>query len=275
MAHRRPNAADHFDERAALMKEIGEFQLLSQEEERELLVCKDDREVREKLICHNLRLVSSIVKRYQNVSDLSFADLFQLGTEGLIHAIDLYDIAYQTKLSTYATKVIKGYIVRGLQKSSGVHISDEVSRGVWDVTQCETYLTQQLGCFPTAEQVAQELGISLEELEKRKNIQELLKPLSLSHPHAEDQTLGDTIEDETDLDRDLELEKLREDMRATLDRLNPRERHILILHYGINAEESMSQEKIAEQLGVSKQRIQQIEKGAMKKLRALLEDEQI
>lgn len=270
MARKEQNSTVVFDVQTMLMEEIGKFRLLSSQEERALLICKNDDAVREKLICHNLRLVCSIVKRYQSVSDFAFCDLFQLGTEGLIHAIDLYDLAYETRLSTFATKVIKRYVERSLAQYSEIHISDGIRHNLWNVTWCEIYLTQQLGCMPTPSQIADELNITLEELEKRREIQKLIRPLSLSLPCSENAELGDNIEDIFDMDQNLIVEKLRQDIRTALDRLNPRERHILILHYGIGSEEPISQEKIAEQLGISKQRIQQIEKSAIKKLRTSL-----
>jgi len=271
MASKRQNAKRDFDEQTMLREVFKEYTLLTAQEERALLMRKDDMDAREKLVCHNCRLVWSIVEGYQYVSDFSFGDLFQLGVEGLMYAINHFDLARDVKLSTYATKCIHGYVVRCIQKNSSIHISEKMMANIYDMVMCERNLTKQLGYVPKPEEISKKLNISLEELEKRRVIQGYIKPMSLSHGFCDDddKTLEDTIEDNTDLDKNLVMQ----DLHAALDSLDPREKMIIRLYYGLDMEKGQSLTKIAKQMEISKQRVQQIKDKAMNKLILFFNDQ--
>ena len=257
----KKNRKREVNEQTLLRDTFAEYELLTAEEEKALLMRRDDMDAREKLVCHNARLVMSIVRKYEYVSELSFGDLFQIGVEGLLAAIRGFDLEMGVRLSTYATDAIRGNVKKNIRKNSSVYVPDSVKTDINNLTICEKKLAQILNRKPEPEEIAAALNISVEELEQRQAIRENIQAVSLSQSlyGDEDTTLEDTIEDPADLE-----EKL--DLYIALDRLNHREREIIRLHHDLG----LSQAEIAIRLGVSKQRIQQLEKAAMEKLKEYL-----
>ena len=261
---------DYFAEMPGLKQVLQEYKPLTPEQERELLLRKEAPDARELLVYHNLRLVSSIVTDYQHISEANYMDLFQLGVEGLFKAIKGYDPDEGASFSTYATRCISGHVLRAVLEYRAFHLTEYTDKQLREMSVAEKKLTAELERRPTDDELAEELKISLEKLKKRKAIQEQTTAVSLHYGinGEDDQPLENFIEDD-DMDLDEQLIHLNQarEVHKALNQLNPREKRVIMLHYGFVQEEGISQEKIAQQMGISKQRIQQVEMAAMKKLR--------
>lgn len=270
---------DYYGEMPELQRILKECNPLSREAERELLLRKEDPAAREALIFHNLRFVISVVKKYQHVSEASFWDLFQLGVEALIGAIEEYNPDYDTRLSTFAKKRIAGCVRRAIRLYRAFYLSEYMDDMLIDMAVAEKKLTAEMERMPTDNELADALNISLEELEKRKEIRKQITPVSLYSAinEEDDQTLADLLEDDSmELDEMLYLQERYRMIHCALDSLNDdnetvaRQKKVIYLRYGLLHGKKLSQAKIAEQMGVSKQMVQQIEKGAKKKLADIL-----
>lgn len=257
----------NYEEWCVFREVFKEYKELTPEQERALLERRDDADAVEQLICHSYRKIHYIIKNYQYVTaDLSYGDLYQLAVESLMSAIRDYDLAYDVRLFTFAGTVIRRDILRCIRKNSTVRVSDELLSKIYTVIRCEKELTQELERSPTPEEIAKKLDITMEELEKRKLVQSCIKPESLSQPcfgEVSEIILADTIEDEnSDPDQNL----IVQDLHTAMSFLTPREEETIRLYYGFDGDKPLSQAEIAQKMGLSKQRIQQIESRAFQKL---------
>lgn len=265
---------DILAEMPAIKQIFQDLPLLSREEERELLLRKDDPEAREQLVLHNLRLVINVAKKFRHKSDATFWDLFQLGVEGLLAAIKEYDPDRNTRLSTLAVKIMNINLAEKILEHQTFKISEYMATILKELNWARKKLLAKLDREPTDVEIAAELKISLEELLYRKEIENRIKTTSLfSEIRGKDNlTLADLIEDD-DMDLDEQLIHLNQiqEVHNALEQLTPRQKQVVLLHYGFGQEGVMSQENIAKQMGVSKQRVQQINQDALKKLRKYYE----
>jgi RNA polymerase primary sigma factor len=252
------------------MNEIGRYPLLTKEQEVELAkrVERGDAEAKEQMINSNLRLVVSIAKRYQG-HGLSLLDLVQEGIIGLIRAVEKFDWRKGFKFSTYATWWIRQAVQRGVANKSReirvpVHIVEREQR----ITRAERQLTPKLGRTPTDEELAKAARITPTQV---REVREAARAVtSLDRPIGEES--GTTFQDlvageEESTEQEVTVSLAQEALHEALDDLPAREREVLKLRYGLNGDrDPASLEEIGRRLGVTRERVRQIEAEALERL---------
>jgi RNA polymerase primary sigma factor len=257
------------------VRQIGDGPLLTAAEERELARRKDegDEWAKRRLIECNLRLVMSITRNYVN-SGVPLLDLIQEGNLGLIRAVEKFDYRMGYKLSTYATWWIRQAVTRAIADQGRtirlpVHVVDQVRR----VMRARRVLTQKLNRDPLPDEVAAESGFDV------KRVNELLDlvedPVSLETPVGDgDSMYGDMLEDENSDQPDAVLAELLRgtELQTALDGLNERMRHVLELRFGLDGELPRTLEEVGTELGVTRERVRQLESRALRELQAAAPD---
>jgi RNA polymerase primary sigma factor len=257
------------------VRAIGDGRLLTPSEERELARRKDlgDEAAKRKLIECNLRLVMSITRNYTKAG-VPLLDLIQEGNLGLIRAVEKFDYKMGFKLSTYATWWIRQAVTRALADQGRtirlpVHVAEQVRR----VMRSRRVLAQKFNRDPTVAELAKESGFT------EKRVQELLDlvedPVSLETPVGDGESLyGDMIED-TDAEKPDETTATNfrtTELAAALEKLNPRMRHVLSLRFGLDGEKARTLEEVGSGLGITRERVRQLEARALRELRVVAPD---
>lgn len=258
------------DSMANYLKEIGRFGLLDLKAEVELARAAQagDDIARNKLIKSNLRLVVSIAKKYVKFG-LTLQDLIQEGNIGLIKAVEKFDPEKGFRFSTYASWWIKQAVSRAIaNKSRLVRLPVHVSESKWKVKKAVAELNQSLGRKPTLSEIAIKTGFDLDKVNMLLNAEKATLSLDASFTEDGETTLCDFLPDERSLDpieaADFELLSLR--VESALKRLKPQESDVLKLRFGIKSDRKTLVET-GRILGLSRERVRQIELRAMKKLR--------
>ena len=253
------------------LKEIGKISLLSGEEEMELSirVANGDEEAAAMLAESNLRLVVSIAKRYVG-RGLLFLDLIQEGNIGLMKAVEKFDYDKGYKFSTYATWWIRQAITRALADQARtirvpVHMVETINK----MSRIQRQMTLELNREPSDEEIAARMDIPVEKV--REVIKISQDPVSLETPIGEedDSHLGDFIKDESSLSPEeyATNEILKEEIKAVLSTLQPREQQVLELRFGLIDGTCYTLEEVGKRFNVTRERIRQIEAKALRKLR--------
>ncbi len=253
------------------LKEIGKIDLLIFEEEVHLAqeIEKGSQSARDALISANLRLVVSIAKKYIG-RGLTFLDLVQEGNQGLMRAVEKFDWKRGFKFSTYATWWIRQAITRAIaDQAKTIRIPVHMVETINKVYKATRALTQRLGHEPSVEQIASEVGITIDKVEEIYRISQDTTSLATPVGDDEDSFLGDFIEDTTQLSpyEETSRELLRESIEEVLSSLDEREAKVLALRFGLLGETPKTLEEVGKIFNVTRERIRQIEAKALRKLR--------
>jgi RNA polymerase primary sigma factor len=257
------------------VRQIGDGRLLTRDEERELARRKDagDEAAKRRLIESNLRLVMSITRNYTKAG-VPLLDLIQEGNLGLIRAVEKFDYRMGYKLSTYATWWIRQSVTRALADQGRtirlpVHVAEQVRR----LLRGRRQLAQKLNREPTVAELAKETQID------EKRVQELLDlvedPVSLETPVGDGESLyGDLIEDIHAAQPDESTaQRLRaKELASALSQLNPRMRRVLALRFGLDGTSPQTLEEVGAGLGITRERVRQLESRALRELRLVAPD---
>lgn len=247
--------------------------LLTQRQEKRLAKCveKGDKKAREILVNANLRLVTSIAKKYQN-RGIAMEDLIQEGTLGLIHAVDKYDWRRGFRFSTYATHWIRQALGRAVENQGRtIRLPSHAIESLGKIKRTREEMTTRLNRPPTTGELAGAVDMPAAKVETLLQ-SETPEPMSLDAPAGDSATrLGDLLpaEDATSPSSRVFRRVLREEVGRALRQLTPREREVLALRYGLSedAEAPMTLEQVGKALHLSRERARQIEAAALQKLR--------
>jgi len=257
------------------VRQIGDGRLLTPSEERELARLKDegDDAAKRRLIEANLRLVMSITRNYTKAG-VPLLDLIQEGNLGLIRAVEKFDYRLGFKLSTYATWWIRQAITRALADQGRtirlpVHVAEQVRR----VMRARRVLAQKLNRDPTIEEVATESGFPTRRVEELLELVE--DPVSLETPVGDGESLyADLIEDvHSDQPDESTAKRLRSaELANALTHLNPRMQRVVTLRFGLEDGKPQTLEEVGAGLGITRERVRQLEARALRELRTVAPD---
>lgn len=291
------------DSIAMYMREITQYPLLKEHEERALCIqlrdgrtaderlkveagylteeekaglkalSKAGEKAKQKLIEHNLRLVVSFAHQYEGTyHSLQLLDLIQSGNLGLMRGIERYDVDKGFRLSTYVTWWIKQAITRDIaNEGQAIRVPVHMSERLRKIQAIEKRLEQEQGYTVTEHQLANELGISVDELNRLRQAKQTL--VSMDMPVSDDadgMSLGDLLADDT-LGPEEQFEKsdLRDAVHEVMDRvLSPKERFVLIHRLGMDGESEKTLSEVGDMMGITRERVRQIEGKALRKMKA-------
>ena len=262
-------AAATTDALQLFLNEIRRYPLLTAADEVELAkrIEQGDLEAKERMINSNLRLVVSIAKKYQG-QELSLLDLIQEGIFGLIRAAEKFDWRRGYKFSTYATFWIRQAIQRGLaNKARTIRIPVHIGQRERKIVRAERDLAARLGREPTDVEIAQAAELPLDQVEEVRDAARTVTSLDRPIGDDGDTALGDLLEGGAPpVDQEVELSLSEELLRRTIDELPETERDVIRLRFGIDGDDPQPLRETGRRLGLSAERVRQIESRALKRL---------
>jgi RNA polymerase primary sigma factor len=265
---------DHDEALTQYLEEIGRHKLLTAAEEVELAqrIERGDLAAKERMMTANLRLVVSLAKRYQD-RGLPLFDLIQEGNVGLMRAVEKFDYRKGFKFSTYAVWWIRQSLARALaDKGRTIRLPVHIAERLHRVQRTERKLTLKLGRDVTDEELAEELGLSVDEVALVRG--ELPGTVSIHAPVGEDEAeLGDFLEDRASLSPFEETAQVldRAAIDLALENLPGGERRVIQLRYGLDGGRERTMHQVAREMKLSADRVRRLEEQALRKLRALPE----
>jgi len=250
------------------LKRISQFPVLELKEERELgrRIHKGDREALKRLIEANLKFVVSYVKKYRGMG-LSYSDLINEGNLGLIEAAKRYDPKRKVKFISYAVWWIRQAIIHALTQYSRIYnIPQKLSDQISEMKKVRALLKKKLNREPTREEIAEKMELEREDIEDLEVMGE--KNISLSDKYFEDNEVGDRIKDNLSPSVEYQIIKnsIQNQIREMLEGLEEKEAIVLKLRFGLEDDKPRTLQEIGDIFGLTRERIRQIEKKAMRKL---------
>ena len=270
----KPEAAAQGRELLSLyLRDIAKVPLLTPDEEQELArrVQAGEAAAERRLTEANLRLVVRVARRYLH-RGLSLLDLIEEGNLGLLHAVQKFQPGRGTRFSTYAVWWIRQAVTRALANQARIiRLPVHVEQLLGQYAKKKTALTQELGRAPTTEEIAKAMGQPLDEIEHLERVSQ--RPVSLDSPVGPDgsSTLQDIVKDGDPPPGGLAaMLRAREDLAGLLEDLPDQERTVVRLRFGLLGEAPLTLEAIGKRLGVTRERVRQVEGAALQRLRRLL-----
>jgi len=265
------NYQDYLDSKnlKLYLDEISKFPVFSEEEEKKAgqLILKGDKNSLRRLIEANLRFVVSYVKKYKGMG-LSFLDLINEGNLGLIEAAKRFNPKRNVRFISYAVWWIRQAIVHALTQYSRIyHVPQRLSNQISQMRKKKAQIKAELGREPTREEIAQSMGIAVEDVEDLELLEE--KNISLSDRYSNDELeVEDKISDDISPPVEYQVVKasLQKQIREMLEELDEKEAIVLKLRFGLDDDQPRTLQEIGKMLKVTRERIRQIERKAMRKL---------
>src|SRR3954454_12684545 len=269
-------ASNTTDAMQLFLNEIRRYPLLTAQEEVELSkqIEQGDAEAKERMINSNLRLVVSLAKKYQG-NDLPLLDLIQEGILGLIRAVEKFDWRRGYKFSTYATFWIRQAIQRGIaNKARTIRIPVHIGQRERKVARAERELHSRLGRAPTDEEIAAEAEVSVPEIEEIRDAARAVTSLDKPIGEEGEAAFGDIMPSgDPEPEEEVEVTLRSEALHRALDHLPDREREVVKLRFGVNGNDPTPLRETGRRMGLSAERVRQLEAKALKRLAATREME--
>jgi len=259
------------------LREIGKTRLLTAKEEVELSrrAQKGDEAARQRMIASNLRLVVKISRRYLN-RGMALLDLIEEGNLGLIRAVEKFDPERGFRFSTYATWWIRQTIERGIMNQTRtIRLPIHVVKEINVYLRAARKLTQELGHEPSAEEIGELLHKSVDDVKRMLGLNERIASVDTPYGKNADRPLLETIADTKTQDPTdhVQADEISSHINEWLDKLNDKQREVVERRFGLHGYDNSTLEQVAGELGVTRERVRQIQIDALRRLRAVMEQQ--